>query len=94
MIGVIRPKTFKINEKLDAVASRAFREATDAWREKYMQSLEAWVQAELRRLKTHRMNVVRITKGSRIERTGEWTFKYVEETWLELLLPRGPRPLP
>lgn len=24
----------------------------------------------------------------------EYTFRFIEETWLELLLPRGPRPLP
>lgn len=58
---------------------------------------EAFARAELRRLKTHRMNVRLCVQGHAEWRKAPGTDAYYLEDppmWLEMLLPRGPRPLP
>ncbi len=74
------------------------RKAMDEANRQFNASKEKYIRSELRRLKTHRMNVVLVTKGivadQRKNAAGQVEFVMHEDCWLETLLPRGPRPLP
>lgn len=58
---------------------------------------EIFIRRALMKLKTHRMNVVLHVEGSpqvvKLPGTDRWHYQE-PPMWLELKLPRGPRPLP